>query len=158
MAFTRITTLALVAGMAVAASGCSIIGDQIEEAVGDGIEEAVEGVIEDQTGTDIEIGSDVDLPSEFPGELPLPEGTLNASLGTEDGFWLQYSVSGEDAATDLVAAYEGDGFTVDGEQDITGIQTWALSSDDYSVAIGLIGEEGTVDYQLTVTVNPKESE
>lgn len=151
MAFKKITALALAAGIAMAASGCNLIGDQIEDAVGGGIEEAVEGAIENQTGSEIDLGSNVDLPSSWPG-LPTPDAVLSGAVSSEDGYYLQYTEASDAIADDLIADYQDAGFTLVGESDL-GFKVWTLESDEYNVSVGLIGEDG--DVALSLTVSPK---
>src|SRR5690606_29517793 len=72
---------AAAAGFAVCAlalSGCGFVADQIEDRVVDG----VEGVIEDNTGVDIELGDDAQVPESFPDTIPLPDGDVVTAFGS----------------------------------------------------------------------------
>jgi hypothetical protein len=142
----RILTLvlgaALVVGAPLALSGCSV----------------VEGIIEQQTGGEVDIGGP-SVPTDFPGEVPLAEGTVvNGSSGTApDGqqVWNVLMNVTDPAAPDSIAAQlEASGFVaaeVGGVTESGGTLTY--TKDDLVVNVLLAKTDGgwTANYTVART-------
>lgn len=145
--------LLIVAALALAApltlSGCSLIGN----AVSGGVENVVEGAVEGATGTDIESGTDV--PSDFPAEVPLLDGTISyaGALGSDgDKIWtVAVEVSGLDAYDQISADMQAAGFAVDFEGTSSDGATGSFSTDTLGALI-TVAEDGNGGYIATYVV------
>jgi hypothetical protein len=146
--YARLTsaTAAGVIGGALLLSGCSnpiddAIDNAVEGAVENAVEEGVEKAIEAESGgdVDIEVGSSVSLPEDFPTDIPLPDGgTLIASLRVEQSWSLSYEVDSLAQADELVQEF-GD-WTQESVVDQGTNKFWILSNDNYVVTISAVQE------------------
>ncbi len=97
---------ALAAASALLASclaGCSLIGNPVEE--------LVERGVEDTLGEGAEFGLG-EVPTDFPGEVPLPEGeVVLGAKPTADSWMVTIRVPDEASARAAADAVEGAGFT-----------------------------------------------
>ena len=126
-------------------SGCGSnpVEDAAQNKVDDSVEKAIEDSVEGDTGDDVDldIGDDVAVPDDFPSELPLPDGTLVASVAMEQGWQLSYEVDGKGEAEDVAAHFAADdAFEEVANSSMGGIQSWTYTSDTYSVTIGFIDD------------------
>ncbi|MCB2413520.1 hypothetical protein LGT39_11770 [Demequina sp. TTPB684] len=132
----------------------------VEEVVNDQVEDSVEKAIEDSAtadggqNLDLDIGGDAAVPDSFPSELPLPDGTLVASVAMDEGWQLSYQVQGISEAEALAAHFTDDGAYEQVLSSATGgIQTWVFTGPTYSVTIGFIedGAESQMSYLVVPT-------
>jgi hypothetical protein len=120
--------------------------------VGNAVEEGVERAIEEGAGGDVDInidGSGAELPEGFPSDVPQPNGTIQASIGSPEGYMVNFQTS-ESGAESFVGEFSG--WTDDGTVDLGGTKAYAFSNDSYSVAITVSGngDETAVSYTVSV--------
>lgn len=135
-------------------AGCNVVQDRVDQAVDDVVEEGVERAVEEGAGdgVDVEFGEDADLPAGFPSEVPLPEGTLTAGIGSPDGWWVTYAVADDAAVDALFADFEGAGWTMTGDSDSSGLRQFGFENGAYDVTVGAIPADAEV--QVTIAVAP----
>jgi len=146
----RITVLAVALSATIALTGCGIIQDKVDDAVEDGVEKAIEEGAGD--GVDVEFGENADLPAGFPSDVPLPEGSITAAVGADDGFFVTYSVADQGAVDALVAEFESGGWELTGEFDFEGSTQRAYSNGVYDV--GIASTPTDTDVQVSISVVP----
>lgn len=144
-------TIALTAGLVVTLSGCFANPlDQLTEGL---VEGGVEQLIEQGSGIDIDFGGGAALPSDWPAELPVPDGEILLSASSEgtSNIGMNTTVAfAERGVADLLDA----GFTIVQEQAIgADSQLFILENDAYSVSYGWASgsEDGVVFLQYGVT-------
>ena len=150
-----------------ALTGCGIVEDAIGERVGEGVGDAIEGqlesAIESETGGEVDLnfdGSGAELPSSFPDGVPVPEGLILSSVGSEDGWNLSMQLESRDAFDATIAELEAQGYTLEEELDQPAMTLRTFTNGEYDVSLGLISDEsGEEDIALaTVIVTPVASE
>lgn len=179
LAVRRSITWAVSAVALVTLMGCSIdpLGDALEKGAQKVAEEAAEKAIESAAGGDVNIdtdsgkisvegengeefemsvGEEVELPSSFPSDIPLPEGTLRTAVSIQGTFNLQYTVSNEDVAKSLVDTVKGSGFEVVSESDLGQIWRTSMTGDAYKVIVGFIADDA--EPMLTYNILPNEEQ
>lgn len=146
-------------------TGCGIVEDQIGERVGEGVGEAVENqlenAIESENGGEIDLdfsGGGAELPSSFPDSIPVPDGRIISSVGTEDGWNLSMELESADALDAVAADLESQGYTLESELDQPAMTIRTYVGDEYSVGLGLISDENEDVALATIIVNPVASE
>ncbi|WP_010203084.1 hypothetical protein [Salinibacterium sp. PAMC 21357] len=85
---TKSTIVAVALATTLSLSGCFANPiDQLTDKIGSGIaEEGAEKLIEGATGSDIDIDADGTMPEDFPDEVPIVDGNIEAAVGlTIDG-------------------------------------------------------------------------
>ena len=146
---------AISVGLAVSLSGCFANPlDQLTEGLVEGlVEGGVEQLIEQGSDLDINFGEGAALPSDWPTELPVPQGEILIS-GSSDGtstIAMNTTLAFAEAG---VAELQNDGYTIVQEQAIgDGAKVYILENDRYTVsyAWGDGGENGVVFLQYGVT-------
>lgn len=148
-------------------TGCGIIEDQIGERVGEGVGEALENqlenAIESESGGEVDLdfsGDGAELPSTFPDSVPVPDGKIVSSVGTEDGWNLSMQLESRAAFDATAADLESQGYTLKEEIDQPGMDLRVFANDEYEVSLGLIGDDsGDEDVAFaTVIVSPVDPE
>jgi hypothetical protein len=149
-AVLAVAMAALAAGLL---TGC--FANPVEDLVQNGVEGAIEGAIEDATGGDVSLGGE--LPTGFPAEIALVDGTITVGAGTGDGNGWVVVVQTDEA--DPVAAararLEDAGFADDTSltpeqlDTLTGGQLDAavLANEQYRVLLAV--QDGMVTYTVT---------
>lgn len=152
---TRIlATLSIGVFATVVLAGCSIVQDRVDQAVDDVVEEGVERAVEEGAGegVDVEFGEDADLPEGFPSEVPLPDGTLSAGIGSPDGWWVTYTVANDAAVDALFAAFDDGGWTLVADASSAGLTQRDYENGTYAATVGAIPTDTEV--QVTIAVAP----
>lgn len=142
-------------GLAVSLSGCFANPlDQLTEGLVEGlVEGGVEQLIEQGSGLDIDFGEGAALPSGWPAELPVPQGEILISGGSDGTSSIAMNTTlafAEAGVADLL----NDGFTIVQESALgEGAQVYILENDRYSVSYGWAdgSDEGIVFLQYGVT-------
>lgn len=149
----RIASLLVVSAVATATlAGCGVIQDRVDDAVGNAVEEGVERAIEGGSGGDVDLNFDGDgasLPNNFPGDVPQPNGTIQASIGAGDGFVVSFQTS-ESGAADFLGEFSS--WTEDGQVDLGDAKAYTYSNDRYTVGIMVSpnGDQTSVNYTVTL--------
>ena len=146
----RIAVLAVTVGAVVALAGCGIIQDKVDDAVQDGVENAIEEGAGDDV--DVEFGEDASLPDGFPADVPLPDGSVVASIGGEDGYFVTFSVADAADVDALFAAYEDGGWELVGDFSTDDSQSRAYKNDAFEVGIAALATDS--DVQISMSVVP----
>lgn len=125
-------------------TGC--FSNPVEDLVNQGVEDAVEGA------TGGEVSLDGELPSDFPGSVPLIDGVISFAGGSGggEGWIVMVTSDAADPVADARAALEGAGFTEDTTVSGGGMGAVVYSSTEFLVL--LAGDGTTVSY----TVTPKQ--
>lgn len=145
--------IALVASAALLSAALVGCTNPLEQLVQQGSERLVEDAIERETGVefDVDSGDGASVPSDFPGELPLPEGRLSSAIKTEMLWMLMYEISDIAAAERLGDWYAENGFAEVSVGDLGQLRTWIYESDTYLVNIGTLSSD-TTSLQYSVKV------
>lgn len=143
--------VALSAGLTLLLSGC--FANPLEQLTEGLVEGGVEQIIEQGSGLDIDFGEGAALPSDWPAELPVPDGEILIS-GSADGtstIAMNTTVSFAEAGlADLLDS----GFTIAQEQSLgEGSKVYLLENDTLSVSYAWAdgSDEGVVFLQYGVT-------
>lgn len=109
------------------------------------------------SGATGQFGGNVKLPSDFPSDIPLPNGiTLSGTASTPEGDWVTYTT--DQSAADLGAWYEAeltaDGFTKQGSFTTGTSSSWAFEKG--SVSIGIAITDGADGAKTSVMVTRSE--
>lgn len=148
--------VALSAGITLALSGCFANPlDQLTEGLVEGlVEGGVEQLIEQGSGVDVDFGDGAALPSSWPAELPVPNGTIVIS-GSSDGTSTIAVTTNLASAEAGVAELLNDGFTIVQEQAIgDGAKVYILENDRYTVSYAW-GDASDGEVFLQYGVTPK---
>lgn len=144
----RLTAGSTLIALGLALTGCAGLpvpglgGEQLSE-------EAIEETLEEATGSSVDIGDSVEVPSSWPG-LPLPEGTLIASVVVEDIYSLTYQLDGDAPIQALQDALLADGFVVQAES-LGELSLWNAATPEWTVSLAWYeGDGGTVELQYGV--------
>jgi len=161
------TTAALLAAGALAAglglSGCGQIAESateklIEQAAGGSVDVNIEGdgvTVEGSEGA-MSIGGSVDLPDNWPSEVPTyGDGTLvlvsvDAASGSATAMW-NTDQSVDDAASAVKSMVEGAGYSVDSESKMTDVSILGATGNGYRLDISVGGQEGSTAITLVAT-------
>lgn len=149
-----VPVIAVVAAAALALSGCSVIKDKVNGAIDDAVEDGVERAVEQGAGgdIDIEVGENADLPAGFPAEVPLPDATLTAGVGSPDGWWVTYEATSSSVLDNLYESFEAAGWEQNADFTTDQLEQRGYTNGTYDVTVGAIDTDGTV--QLTLAVTP----
>ncbi|MBX9472205.1 hypothetical protein [Microcella sp.] len=147
--------VALSAGLTLALSGCFANPlEQLTEGLVEGVVEGgVEQLIEQGSGVDINFGDGAALPSDWPAELPVPDGEILISGSAEGTSTIAMNTTpalAESGVADLLAQ----GFTVVQEQSAgDGTKLYILENDAYTLSYAWASgsEDGIVFLQYGVT-------
>ena len=118
-----------------------------------------DGLFDDGSGNQLQVGSDLSLPSDWPTDVPTPEGILiSVSVIDDHTAVATWSVAGDvfDAQQVFLAELEA-GFTVEPMADLTTdtILVYVATGNGYEiVASATLGEETTDPGEITLLVNP----
>lgn len=148
--------IALSASLTLTLSGCFANPlDQLTEGLVEGlVEGGVEQLIEQGSGVDVDFGDGAALPSGWPAELPVPNGTIAIS-GSSDGTSTIAMTTTLAFAEAGVADLLNDGFTVVQEQAIgDGAKVYILENDTYTVSYAW-GDSSDGEVFLQYGVTPK---
>ncbi len=143
--------VALSAGLTLALSGC--FANPLEQLTEGLIEGGVEQLIEQGSGLDIDFGDGASLPSDWPAELPVPQGEILLS-GSADGTSTLAMNTTVALAESGLANLLDSGFSVVQEQAVgDGTKVYILENDSYSVSYAWAdgSDEGVVFLQYGVT-------
>ncbi|MCS0498463.1 hypothetical protein [Protaetiibacter mangrovi] len=98
--------------LALALTGCANPIEQlIESGTGTQIDTDGDGgfTIETDDGA-VQVGGSTELPADFPGELPLPDGTLLSTVTAEGQWSLSYDGVSAGSAEEILAYLDANGF------------------------------------------------
>lgn len=144
------TPIAVVAAGALALSLSGCFGNPVEQIVGG----VVEDQIENATGIDVDAGDGATVPADFPSDLPMPDGTLIASLAIDGTFILDFEVSDDTAGARFAQQFTDAGWTQEATADQGQFKTWVFSQGDRAVTISQFSSEDTAT-RLTYGVAPR---
>jgi hypothetical protein len=103
---------------------------------GNPVESIVEQAIEDQTGVEVSAGGEdgvASLPSDWPSEVPVPEGKLLLALSMDGSYSATIELGDEDAGMAGLDTYLLAGFAITSEADYGGLKSYQLSNPNYDV-------------------------
>ena len=153
MAITVVFTLGACSG-ATTESAPTATGDHFES------ENPDDSVFTDDAGNEMQVGSDLDLPAEWPAAMPVPEGRLIAvsvvDASTAVGTW-QVEGDVNEAETIFVQTVSDAGFTVTPAADLSTdtITVYTAQGNDLDVTISATpGETPSDPGEITLLVNP----
>jgi len=166
-----VRAIASITGLTVASmlalSGCgglvenavdSAVDKAAEEVTENLAEDAIERAIESDTGEDASIdlgvdGSGASVPSDFPSEVPLPDGfDLALAVKASGGFSLSYSGSDRSKVDAYIAKFGGWEETY--SSDMGEMRSWAYAQGAWSVTVSDIQSGSDSEVVLAVTVTP----
>jgi len=98
--------------------------------------EGIEEAIEQESGGQVDLDGDAELPADWPAELPVPEGELLTAVVIDGSHSLTIRVPSEAAAEGVVARIEALGFTDLGGMDTPEFVAHTLERDGWTVTIG----------------------
>ena len=136
----------------------SAVDKAAEEVAENVAENAIERAIEADSGLDADIdlgldGSGASVPSDFPSEVPLPDGfDLSLAMKVSGGFSLSYASSDRGKVDAYIAKFGGWEETF--SSDMGELRSWGFSNGAWSVTIGDIQSSSDGEVMLTVTVTP----
>ncbi len=142
--------------LAVSLSGCfaNPLEQLTEGLVGGLVEGGVEQLIEQGSGVDVDFGDGAALPSGWPAELPVPNGTIVISGSSEGTSTIALNTNLASAEAG-VAELLNDGFTIVQEQAIgDGAKVYILENDRYTVSYAW-GDSSDGEVFLQYGVTPK---
>ena len=158
-----LAALAMIAAGLLSACGGNPIKNAVDNAVENAVEGGVEKAMEDAVGDDVNIdvntdGSSVDLPSDFPSGIILPDGAiLNSTYSDPGSGWnLAYSMTSSGPADDLVAAYKADSSWNNSYESVSAeMSSWIFDNGTHQVVFLSIGDADEYIMSLTVTALPE---
>jgi hypothetical protein len=130
--------------------------DQLTEGISEGI---VEGVVEGATGVDVDVsgdGTSASLPSDWPTEVPTPNGKIIASFSVNNSYSATIDVGDDAAAAAGVEAIAASGFEITSETDLGGFKVYGLENAEWSVNYSWGADEAGATF-VNLTVSPKSS-
>lgn len=136
----------------------SAVDKAAEEVAENVAENAIEQAIEADSGLDADIdlgldGSGASVPSDFPSEVPLPDGLdLQTSMKASGGFSLIYAATDRSKIDAYVAKF--DSWEETFASDMGEMRTWGFQGADWSVSLGDIMSSSDDQAMLTLTVTP----
>jgi hypothetical protein len=148
---TSVFAAALSLGLVVSLSGC--FANPLEQLTEGLVEGGVEQLIEQGSGVDINFGDGAALPSDWPAELPVPDGEIILSGSSEGTSTLAMNTTVALAQSGLDDLLDS-GFTIVQEQAVGGgTQLYILENDSYSISYAWAdgSDEGVVFLQYGVT-------
>jgi hypothetical protein len=129
-----------------ACGGGDDVADKIAEEAGVSTNEQGNVAVTDKDGNEVEVGSDVDLPDDWPDDLPLPDGTkvISASSNDQTGFVVSAGLDGDvtEVGDEIKGTLEDAGYTIDSD----------TSSNAGGIEVRYLGATGP-EYMATVTVS-----
>ncbi|WP_308799286.1 hypothetical protein [Agromyces silvae] len=140
---SRVIAALFAAGIAAAAlTGCT--AGPLQDIVGQQAEEAIEGA----TGNDVNLGGG-ELPTGFPGEVPLVDGEISFSAGSggAEGWIVTIDPQAADAVAAATAALEAGGFLP--EAAFEGVDLGAKIFSNGTYLVLLSGDDQGVMYTVT---------
>ncbi len=150
--------------------GCSPTGRIAEEATeatinsrlgGSGNVEIDEGTVrfeDEESGTTTAWGEDVDVPEDFPSDVPIYEngsvvGVTVTREGDSQGAWISFATS--DSATVAIDWYEtrlvAAGWTQQASYSVQGTQMRSYAKDDATITVS-VGSDESSESQTVITV------
>lgn len=152
---------ALVAGLGLA--GCGQIAESateqlMEQAAGGSVNIDIEGdgvTVEGSEGA-MSIGGSVDLPDNWPAEVPTyGDGTLvmvsvDTSSGSATAMW-NTDQSVEEAAAAVKSMVEGAGYSVESESSMADVSMFGATGNGYRLDVSVGGQEGSTAVTLVAT-------
>jgi hypothetical protein len=117
---------------------------------GNPVESIVEGVIENQTGIDVDAGTQgtpASLPDGWPG-LPVPPGTITSSIAADSTFAIDILVDSTDAIEATIAELMAQGYSETTRTDLGELQSVILTSPEWTVALTWSLDTDTQKYYL----------
>ena len=152
-AISRVTSLAaLTIASALFVSACSNpLEGVIEDAVGNAVEGGVEQAIENQSGgdVDINIGGDVDLPADFPSDVPvLAGGEMVSSLKVDNGWSVNWTNVDQGAIDTFLGEFTGGSWSEISAADMGEFKAYVYENDTYQASVSVItdGDVLSVSY------------
>jgi hypothetical protein len=145
MRSSRLAALLAASALTLSLAGC----------FGNPVESIVEGVIENQTGVDVDAGTQgtpASLPDGWPG-LPVPEGTITSSLAAESTFALDMVVDSPDAIEATVAELIAQGYTETTRSDLAELQAVVLVSPEWTATFTWLLDPETQKYFVVYGVS-----
>lgn len=121
--------------------------------------ETGDALLEDGSGNQLELGSDLSLPQEWPTNVPTPVGTLiSVSVIDEHTAVATWSVVGDVFQAQQIFLVElEDGFAVESIAELTTetITVYSATGNGYEIVVSAtLGEEDTDPGEITLLVNP----
>ncbi|WP_373233234.1 hypothetical protein [Cohnella sp.] len=100
----------------------------------------------------VEIDSKVEIPADFPGEFPQPEGELSSAIKAENGWQLIYIVTDQEKIVELAEWFPNNGYTKEMATEISEMKTWIFENERYMVTLGLVlsEHEHTFSYMVSI--------
>lgn len=155
-AISRVTSLGtLTIASALFLSACSNpLEGAIEDAVGNAVEGGVEQAIENESGgdVDINIGGDVDLPADFPSDIPvLDSGEMISSLKVDTGWIVNWINVDAGAIETFIGEFGGGGWSEISASDMGDFKAYAYENDTYQASVGVVTDGETLSVTYTVS-------
>lgn len=134
-------------------AGCA---NPIDEIIKQGTENAIEGAIEGATENadiDINTGGGASVPTDWPSEVPLPDGEVQMSVKADGSFSLtMLAEAAEVEAT--IERIKAAGFTDDGSIDVGEMRILSLKNDAWSVGITVTEDPSSGKTMMMYIVSP----
>ncbi len=138
-------------------------------------EKAVESAIESQSNQDVDVdidndqvtlntnsgslqvGDSVDLPDNFPSDVPVTDGTITAAVATSENDGFSVSIQSSQTVDQVKAEYESalvdDGWEITATLDIGGNVSLSAEKDARFTSVGIADVDGQTTVTLTTGSN-----
>ena len=130
-------------------SGC--FANPVESLVEEAVSETVEKAVEAETGVDIEVGDNAQLPADWPVMTAIPEGKVLVAYAEEGAWGATFSVADTEAAEAPIQALQSTGFDIESEQTAAGVNVYLLTDGQWDVSYSWVGDPPE---QVVVIINP----
>ena len=159
---SKFTAVACVVALTVGVTGCSSEPEAVQSSdLGDRFESSnpTDDLLDDGSGNELEVGSDLTLPTDWPQGVPTPSGTLIAvSVIDERTAVATWTVEGDvfTAQEGFLAEFDST-FTVEPLADLSTdtISVYGAIGNGYDITVSAtLGEQSSDPGEITLLVNP----
>ena len=132
-------------------SGC--FQNPLENLVEDAVGGAVENAIEQELGgedAEVDFSGDVSLPSDWPAEIPVPEGEIISAMTLDGTYTIVTTVASAGEAEKTLQELLDAGFTTVFEQASEGMMFYGLENSSWSVQYQVIDDGEMISVYMSV--------
>ncbi len=151
--------LLAIAALAIVLSGCGekIVENAIESSTNGNVSVDIDNnsVVINTNGSSLQVGGDISLPSDFPEDVYVIDGTITSSLTLTEPNGFQVIVSTNQSSQDARSTYQNklaeEGWSISGTFDIAGGWSIAAEKVDRVATVSASVTEGATSVIITVT-------
>lgn len=124
----------------------------VEDAVGGAVENAVENELEQELGegAEVDFSGDVALPSDWPAEIPVPDGEIFSAMSLDGTHTIVVNVASAAVADETLQALLASGYNIVFEQSVEGMQAYSLDNGQWSVQYQVMDDGETISVFMSV--------